>query len=160
MRQSCKSTSKSRKATYVHPHGQNIEAGNIVGLVMDKIKPQLAYMENKINLSGGRVDGMEGKVVLQVKEMLLNFKDEMILSVTEKVRAMIKEEGSVHRRASHMTTAPPIEVPSPATVIAGVDDANAITINNVLRNLSEYSTPPRSNRVSQVIISFIVFCAR
>ncbi|CAF2044413.1 unnamed protein product [Brassica napus] len=149
MRQSCKSTSKSRKATYVHPHGQNIEAGNIVGLVMDKIKPQLAYMENKINLSGGRVDGMEGKVVLQVKEMLLNFKDEMILSVTEKVRAMIKEEGSVHRRASHMTTAPPIEVPSPATVIAGVDDANAITINNVLRNLSEYSTPPRSNRVSQ-----------
>ncbi|KAG5415146.1 hypothetical protein IGI04_002713, partial [Brassica rapa subsp. trilocularis] len=68
---------------------------------------------------------------------------------TSKSRKATYEEGSVHRRASHMTTAPPIEVPSPATVIAGVDDANAITINNVLRNLSEYSTPPRSNRVSQ-----------
>ncbi|WZZ78916.1 hypothetical protein YC2023_099488 [Brassica napus] len=117
MRESCKSTCKSRKATYVHSHGQNIEPGNIVGLVMEKIKPQLAYMEDKINLSCARVDGMEGKVVVQVKDMFVKFKEEMIISVTEKVRAMFKDEGSVHRRPSHIPTAAPIEVPGPATRI-------------------------------------------
>nr|VDD54918.1 unnamed protein product [Brassica oleracea] len=143
MRESCKSTCKSRKATYVHSHGQNIEPGNIVGLVMEKIKPQLAYMEDKINLSCARVDGMEGKVVVQVKDMFVKFKEEMIISVTEKVRAMFKDEGSVHRRPSHIPTAAPIEVPGPATVIASVDDANAITIGN-----DENLTPSKKDPVA------------
>lgn len=150
MREAGKSTSKSRKATYVQGHVQHVEPGTVACIVLEKIKPQLENFEKKINVASSTVAGIEGKVVLRVEDMLLKFKSEMNICVKEMVAEICEQQVVPPPVRSEIPRAVPVHVPGPATVNTEVDDANAITIGNVLRNISEYSTPPRSTRMSQV----------
>ncbi|CAN7096281.1 unnamed protein product [Brassica rapa subsp. narinosa] len=125
---------------------------------MEKIKPQLQNLEQKFNLTSQTVEGIEAKVVLQAKDMFVKFKEEVIICVKEMFDALCKEHFVSPSVPSNVPTAAPTQVPGPAMDSAGVYDANAITIGNVLRNISEYSTPPRSPRMSQVIGFFILVC--
>ncbi|CAN6998026.1 unnamed protein product, partial [Brassica rapa subsp. trilocularis] len=115
-----------------------------------KIKPQLENFEKKINVASSTVAGIEGKVVLRVEDMLLKFKSEMNICVKEMVAEICEQQVVSPPVRTEIPRAVPVHVPGPATVNTEVDDANAITIGNVLRNISEYSTPPRSTRMSQV----------
>lgn len=114
-------------------------------------------MDKKINLACARVDGIEGKVGIQLKDMFVKFKEEMKICVKEMVGLLFMELVPAHCGTSRIPTAAPIEVPGSATVFASADDINANTIRNVVDNLSAYSTPPRSNRMSQVTILIAFF---
>ncbi|CAN7127029.1 unnamed protein product [Brassica rapa subsp. narinosa] len=116
---------------------------------MEKIKPQLHNLEQKFISTSQTVEGIEAKVVLQAKDMFVKFKEEVIICVKEMFDALCKEHFVSPSVPSNVPTAAPTQEPGPAMDSAGVYDANAITIGNVLRNISEYSTPPRSPRMSQ-----------
>ncbi|KAH0926306.1 hypothetical protein HID58_018562, partial [Brassica napus] len=138
LREAGKSTSKSRKATYIQGHVQHVEPGTVA-----------ENFEKKINVASSTVAGIEGKVVLRVEDMLLKFKSEMNICVKEMVAEICEQQVVPPPVRTEIPRAVPVHVPGPATVNTEVDDANAITIGNVLRNISEYSTPPRSTRMSQ-----------
>ncbi|KAJ0233882.1 hypothetical protein HA466_0278980 [Hirschfeldia incana] len=149
MRESRKSTSKPRSGKYVRSNGPNIQDSIVVDAVVEKLKPEFKNVDQKVGQATAAIDGLEGKVVLQVKDMFAKFKDEMILFVKDMVRSLFSERVSGPCEISRIRTNAPTEVPAGATNLAGEDAANANIIRNVISNLSEYSTPPRSNRISQ-----------
>lgn len=150
MRERCKTTSRSRKASYVEGNGEHDKVGDIAGFVIEKIKPQFQTIDEKLSLASRTVAGIEGKVVVQVNDMLAKFKEEIKIFVKELVALNCKDQVVSHPLSSPLPTAAPVQENGAVSVTAAVEDANAITIGNVLRNLSEYSTPPRSARMSQV----------
>ncbi|KAJ4905448.1 Uncharacterized protein Rs2_09106 [Raphanus sativus] len=149
MRQSCKSTTKSRKSTYGHGHLQHADAGNITSDVIEKIKPQFDNLEKKFKLACRMGDAIEGKVVVHVKQMLDTFKAEMMVSVKDMVATMCKENVDTPNVVCNQLLPTPVTLPFTSTGPADDVDINAETIANVLRNISDYSTPPRSTPISQ-----------
>ncbi|WZZ25815.1 hypothetical protein YC2023_009216 [Brassica napus] len=102
------------------------------------------------------MDEMEGRVVRQVESVLVKFKEDMINCVKDMVSALCKDYFGAHEVPQYVPTPVPNDVSGPKKHTTPVADLNAVTIRNVLRNLSEYSTPPRSTRMSQ-IISYTLF---
>lgn len=148
-------TTKARSGKYVRSNGPNFEHGIVVDAVMEKLKPAFKNVDQKVSQATAAVDGIEGRVVLQVHDMFAKFKDEMLLCVKDLVRSLISERDSGPCETFRNPTVGPTEVPGSATDIAGIAERNENIIKNVLSHLSEYSTPPRSNRMSQVNFFFI-----
>ena len=116
-------------------------------------------MESNQKDACSRMDEMEGRDVRQVESVLVKFKEDMINCVKDMVSALCKDYFGAHEVPQYVPTPVPNDVSGPKKHTTPVADLNAVTIRNVLRNLSEYSTPPRSTRMSQ-IISYTLFLVR
>ncbi|XP_009123716.1 uncharacterized protein LOC103848589 [Brassica rapa] len=150
MRQRSKLTSKGRKSSNVQSNCERIDPGNVAALVIEKITPQLAIMDKNINSACAMVDAIEGKVVVHVDDLFVKLKEEMIKCVKDMVSAMVKDVFEAQNGPSNIPSAAPPEAAALSTHSTPARDLNANTIENVLRNLSDYSTPPRSKHMTQV----------
>ncbi|KAG5378395.1 hypothetical protein IGI04_026237 [Brassica rapa subsp. trilocularis] len=150
MRQRSKLTSKGRKSSNVQSNSERFDPGNVASLVIEKITPQLAIMDKNINLACAMVDAIEGKVVVHVDDLFVKLKEEMIKCVKDMVSAMVKDVFEGQNGPSNIPSAAPPEAAALSTHSTPARDLNANTIENVLRNLSDYSTPPRSKHMTQV----------
>ncbi|CDY19598.1 BnaA05g20060D [Brassica napus] len=113
------------------------------------MKPRLDLLEKNQNGASSRLDEMEGRVVRQVESVLVKFKEDMINCVKDMVSGLCKDYFGAHVGPQYVS--PPVrnDISRTSNHTTPVDDLNEVTIRNVLRNLSEYSTPPRSTRMSQ-----------
>lgn len=102
---------------------------------MEKIKPQLDNINNRIDSACSAVSGIEEKVDVQVKETLQNFKEDMFIRVKEIVTELCMEKFSAHVRASDIGKANPVEGTIQPPVADAVEVAPAETIGNVLKHL-------------------------
>ena len=156
MRQRSKLTSKGRKSSNVQSNSERIDPGNVAALVIEKITPQLAIMDKNINSACAMVDAIEGKVVVHVDDLFVKLKEEMIKCVKDMVSAMVKDVFEGQNGPSNIPSAAPPEAAALSTHSTPARDLNANTIKNVLRNLSDYSTPPRSKHMTQVCNYFFI----
>ncbi|KAH0917889.1 hypothetical protein HID58_025549 [Brassica napus] len=121
MREVVKSTTKPKRAKKFQSNVQDSETSYIVQVVLEKIKAEVASMERNIKVATSGVEAIEQKVGVYVETLL-------------------------EKNHSNVSTK---EVSVPASHSSPVADVNAMTIQNVLRDISQYSTPPRSNRMSE-----------
>ncbi|XP_033138747.1 uncharacterized protein LOC103847747 [Brassica rapa] len=149
MREVVKSTTKPKRAKKFQSNAQDSETSYIVQVVLEKIKSEVASMERNIKVATSGVEAIEQKVGVYVETLLEKFKEEMLTFVTEKVSTLWKEHIGSLSGAGTIPTSPTKEVSVPATHSSPDADVNAMTIQNVLRDISQYSTPPRSNRMSE-----------
>ena len=157
MREVVKSTTKPKRAKKFQSNAQDSETSYIVQVVLEKIKSEVASMERNIKVATSGVEAIEQKVGVYVETLLEKFKEEMLTFVTEKVSTLWKEHIGSLSGAGTIPTSPTKEVSVPATHSSPDADVNAMTIQNVLRDISQYSTPPRSNRMSEVRIMCLYF---
>lgn len=153
LREASSVSSKSKKPKKPVLVPQSNDAGYIADLVIERLKPQLQNFDNRLQQFSTSGELIEGKVIGIVKCVLSNFKDEIGRSVEAMVPDLCKNYAEVRR------------VPSPTTVVTGngqaitahpdkpVVDGNANTINNIIQNISEYSTPPSSPQNIQVHVN-------
>ncbi|KAH0926488.1 hypothetical protein HID58_018744 [Brassica napus] len=127
----------------------DVEESYIVDLVLETIKPQIDIIECNITVASSRLDAIEGNVRVQVEALLGKFKEEMLSSVKDIVSALWKDHIAAHNAGGNSQPSSPTNVTVPACHTSHVADANAKTIQNVLRDISQYSTPPRSNHISE-----------
>ncbi|KAG5375664.1 hypothetical protein IGI04_040260 [Brassica rapa subsp. trilocularis] len=149
MRQSSKGSSKSKKANNLHNNVERIDPSYVAATVIEKMKPRLDLLEKNQNAASSTLVEMEGRVVRQVESVLVKFKEDMINSVKDMVSGLCKDYLAAHVGPQYVT--PPVrnDVSGTSNHTTPVADQNEVTIRNVLRNLSDYSTPPRSTRMSQ-----------
>lgn len=98
------------------------------------------------------VAAIDGKVVVQVDALFAKFKEEMLKCVKDMVSAMCKDFGGANNGTSNIHAAVPNEAAGQPSRTSPVEDVNGNTIQNILRNLSDYSTPPRVNHTPQVCL--------
>ncbi|KAG5378744.1 hypothetical protein IGI04_026586 [Brassica rapa subsp. trilocularis] len=127
MREVVKSTTKPKRAKKFQSNVQDSETSYIVQVVLEKIKAEVASMERNIKVATSGVEAIEQKVGFYSLERARRFFE-------------------WSRNHSNVSTK---EVSVPASHSSPVADVNAMTIQNVLRDISQYSTPPRSNRMSE-----------
>ncbi|KAL0715491.1 hypothetical protein Bca4012_064813 [Brassica carinata] len=144
LREASSVTSKSKKPKKPATIPQSNDAGYIADLVIERLKPQIQNLDNRIEQFSSRVELIETKVVGIVKCELSNFKDEIGRSVEAMVPVLCNNYVEFRR------------VPARTTFVTGngqaisahpdkpVLDDNANTIINIIQNISEYSTPPSS----------------
>ena len=151
MRQFCKGSSKSKKANNLQNNVERNDPSYVAATVIEKMKPRLDLLEKNQNVASSTLVEMEGRVVRQVESVLVKFKEDMINSVKDMVSGLCKDYLAAHVGPQYVT--PPVrnDVSGTSNHTTPVADQNEVTIRNVLRNLSDYSTPPRSTRMSQVI---------
>ena len=151
MRQFCKGSSKSKKANNLQNNVERNDPSYVAATVIEKMKPRLDLLEKNQNAASSTLVEMEGRVVRQVESVLVKFKEDMINSVKDMVSGLCKDYLAAHVAPQYVS--PPVrnDVSGTSNHTTPVADHNEVTIRNVLRNLSDYSTPPRSTRMSQVI---------
>ncbi|KAF8116346.1 hypothetical protein N665_0019s0026 [Sinapis alba] len=132
-----------------YSNGEAIEPGYIAGIVIEKIKPQFDLIESNLKMTSTRVATIEGNVDAQVESLFGKFKEQMIASVKELVCALCKEHLVVPNGTGSIPTSGPNVETVPPSQTNPVADSNALAIQNILRDISEYSTPPRSTRLSE-----------
>ncbi|WZY94294.1 hypothetical protein YC2023_066623 [Brassica napus] len=135
MREKVKSSAKCKRAKKVITTSAEAENSVIVDLVLEKIKPQIDVLESNIKIGSSRVDAIEGGVRKQVETLLDVCKDHL----------------AAHKGPGNYQPSSPTNVIVPGCHTSHVADANAKTIENVLRDISQYSTPPRSNRICESV---------
>ncbi|CAN6873802.1 unnamed protein product [Brassica oleracea var. botrytis] len=149
LREKVKSSAKCKRAKKVITTSSEAENSVIVDLVLDKIKPQIDVMDSNIKIGSSRVDAIEGSVRKQVEALLGKFKGELISSLKDIVSDVCKDHLAAHRGPGNNQPSSPTNVIVPGCHTSHVTDANAKTTENVLRDISQYSTPPRSNRICE-----------
>ncbi|CAN6851704.1 unnamed protein product [Brassica oleracea] len=149
LRLNLKSAGRCKRSKKVISPSSDVEASYIVDLVLETIKPQIDIMEYNIKVASSRLDAIEENVRVQVEALLGKFKEEMLSSVNYIVSALWKDHIAAHNARGNSQPSSPTNVTIPACHTSHVADANAKTIQNVLRDISQYSTPPRSNRISE-----------
>ncbi|KAL0897756.1 hypothetical protein Bca101_081717 [Brassica carinata] len=106
-------------------------------------------MDTNIRSACSTVAAIEGKVVVQVDALFAKFKEEMIKCVKDMVSATCQDFGGVHHGVSHIPTDVSNEAGGQPSRTTPAADVHRNTIQNVLSNISAYSTPPRVNHTSQ-----------
>ncbi|CAG7905993.1 unnamed protein product [Brassica rapa] len=127
------------------------DPGYIASLVIEKIKPEFQTMDGNILEACKRVDSIEGSLVGLVHSVLEKFRDEMLESVRFLVSELTKGDGAAPPTLAQQGTKTPATEngKEPDSIATPVRDANDVTIRNILGNISAYSTPPDSPRLSQ-----------
>ncbi|CAN7136816.1 unnamed protein product [Brassica rapa subsp. narinosa] len=151
MREKVKSSAKCKRAKKGITTSSEAENSVIVDLVLDKIKPQIDVLESNIKIGSSRVDAIEGGVRKQVETLLSKFKGEMLSSLKDIVSEVCKDHLAAHKGPGNYQPSSPTNLFVPGCHTSHVADANAKTIENVLRDISQYSTPPRSNRICESV---------
>ncbi|KAL0899002.1 hypothetical protein Bca101_082963 [Brassica carinata] len=149
MRQASTSKLKGRKAKKVLHYAQHPDPSNLADLVIEKLTPKLEFMDTNIRSACSTVAAIEGKVVVQVDALFAKFKEEMIKCVKDMVSATCQDFGGVHHGVSHIPTDVSNEAGGQTSRTTPAADVHRNTIQNVLSNISAYSTPPRVNHTSQ-----------
>ncbi|KAL0864187.1 hypothetical protein Bca101_043305 [Brassica carinata] len=138
---------KSKKPVVSPP--QN-DPGYIASLVIQNFKPEIQTMRGNIYEACQRVDSIEGSVPVLVHSVFEKLKEDLLDSVKKLVYELIKAEdvgpSSIAKNVSKTPTMVNINLPG-CTDGYGIDES-AQTIRNILGNLSAYSTPPSSPRLS------------
>ncbi|CAN7098832.1 unnamed protein product [Brassica rapa subsp. narinosa] len=151
MREKVKSSAKCKRPKKGITTSSEAENSVIVDLVLDKIKPQIDVLESNIKIGSSRVDAIEGGVRKQVETLLGKFKGEMLSSLKDIVSEVCKDHLAAHNGPGNDQPSSPTNLIVPGCHTSHVADANAKTIENVLRDISQYSTPPRSNRICESV---------
>ncbi|CAN7008986.1 unnamed protein product [Brassica rapa subsp. trilocularis] len=151
MREKVKSSAKCKRPKKGITTSSEAENSVIVDLVLDKIKPQIDVLESNIKIGSSRVDAIEGGVRKQVETLLGKFKGEMLSSLKDIVSEVCKDHLAAHKGPGNYQPSSPTNLIVPGCHTSHVADANAKTIENVLRDISQYSTPPRSNRICESV---------
>ncbi|KAG5396782.1 hypothetical protein IGI04_018596, partial [Brassica rapa subsp. trilocularis] len=151
MREKVKSSAKCKRAKKGITTSSEAENSVIVDLVLDKIKPQIDVLESNIKIGSSRVDAIEGGVRKQVETLLSKFKGEMLSSLKDIVSEVCKDHLAAHKGPGNYQPSSPTNLLVPGCHTSHVADANAKTIEKVLRDISQYSTPPRSNRICESV---------
>ncbi|KAG5400463.1 hypothetical protein IGI04_015070 [Brassica rapa subsp. trilocularis] len=127
------------------------DPGYIASLVIEKIKPEFQTMDGNILEACKRVDSIEGSLVGLVHSVLEKFRDEMLESVRFLVSELTKGDGAAPPTLAQQGTKTPATEngKEPDSIATPLRDANDVTIRNILGNISAYSTPPDSPRLSQ-----------
>lgn len=152
MRQASTSKLKGRKAKKVLHYAQHPDPSNLADLVIEKLTPKLEFMDTNIRSACSTVAAIEGKVVVQVDALFAKFKEEMIKCVKDMVSATCQDFGGVHHGVSHIPTDVSNEAGGQPSRTTPAADVHRNTIQNVLSNISAYSTPPRVNHTPQVCL--------
>ncbi|KAG5397792.1 hypothetical protein IGI04_019606, partial [Brassica rapa subsp. trilocularis] len=142
-------TGRCKRSKKVISPSSDVEASYIVDLVLETIKPLIDIMECNITVASSRLGAIEGNVRVQVEALLGKFKEEMLSFVKDIVSPLWKDHIAAHNAGGNSQPSSPTNVTVPACHTSHVADANAKTIQNVLRDISQYSTPPRSNRITE-----------
>lgn len=150
-------TSKVKKSKKLSLLTLSNDPGYIASLVIEKkIKPEFQSMDGNIMEACKRVDSIEGSVVELVQSVLAKLKEEMLETVRNLFTALTKEEDAGPSRIPKNVTNT-VDRENYSSRVNGrgsngclVKEANDQTIRNILGNLSSYSTPPDSPRLSQV----------
>ncbi|CAG7909098.1 unnamed protein product [Brassica rapa] len=151
MREKVKSSAKCKRPKKGITTSSEAENSVIVDLVLDKIKPQIDVLESNIKIGSSSVDAIEGGVRKQVETLLGKFKGEMLSSLKDIVSEVCKDHLAAHKGPGNYQPSSPTNLIVPGCHTSHVADANAKTIENVLRDISQYSTPPRSNRICESV---------
>lgn len=146
--------SKGKKSKKHSLATSSTDPSYIASVVIEKIKPELQTVDGNIVEACRRVDAIEGSMVGLVQSVLAKFKDEMLESVRYLVTDLTKEDCDGPLRITPTGTTATIRENGNRTQSKAcvVTQANDLTIRDVLRDISAYSTPPDSPRLSQDII--------
>ncbi|KAL0898724.1 hypothetical protein Bca101_082685 [Brassica carinata] len=108
-----------------------------------KTKPQTNTEPDKDNriaaITAAKQESFESSITASIQNLLNNFKEEVIRSVM-----------TIHNTGKHTNEPPPPNFHTPNKAqddggnVHSARDMNDLIIDNVMRNLSQYSTPPRS----------------
>ncbi|KAG2308382.1 hypothetical protein Bca52824_028130 [Brassica carinata] len=126
------------------------DPGYIASIVIQNVKPQLQTMEGNILRASTRLNSIEGSLLGLVKSVFAKFKEEMLESVRRLVAKFTKgDEAGPSRIPEKGNQTPSMDKGNMAgSNVSPVRDANAQSIRNIPGNLSAYSTPPASPRLS------------
>ncbi|XP_013668641.1 uncharacterized protein LOC106372932 [Brassica napus] len=151
MRETDNLTSKAKKSKKLPVLTPSNDPGYIASLVIEKMKPEFQTMDGNIMQACRRVDSIEGSLVGLVHSVFGKLKEEMLESVRHLITALTKEEGAAPATIPHNLTNTAVRQNGivPDSNSSPVIEANDQTIRNILGNLSSYSTPPNSPRLSQ-----------
>lgn len=157
MRETDNLTSKAKKSKKLPVLNTSNDPGYIASLVIEKMKPEFQTMDGNIMQACRRVDSIEGSLVGLVHSVFGKLKEEMLESVRHLVTALTKVEGAAPAMIEENLTNTAVRQNGivPDSNSSPVIEANDQTIRNILGNLSSYSTPPNSPRLSQV--NFILY---
>ncbi|KAL0759730.1 hypothetical protein Bca101_075880 [Brassica carinata] len=144
-------TSKAKKSKKLPVLTPLNDPGYIASLVIEKMKPEFQTMDGNIMQACRRVDSIEGSLVGLVHSVFGKLKEEMLESVRHLITVLTKEEGAAPATIPHNLTNTAVRQNGivPDSNSSPVIEANDQTIRNILGNLSSYSTPPNSPRLSQ-----------
>lgn len=152
MRTSETGSSKLKKPKKHHGFISANDPGYIASVVIEKIKPEFQTMEGNILEVCKRVDCIEGSVLGLVQSVFPKFKEEMLQSVKKLVAQLSKghEAGpsSIPEKETELGRRENTNREGSNAKIATID--NDQTINNILGELSAYSTPHGSPRISLI----------
>ncbi|KAF8107332.1 hypothetical protein N665_0123s0023 [Sinapis alba] len=159
LRDLAKPTTKTKKARTRSTKSVDTESGFVVSFVNEHIKPKLAVMETNLSQVSSRIDSIQLSVLGVVESLLEKFKEELMQTVTSIVHSSVREGQSdgnhvLLNNATPSSNCVPANVPRPSVA---QQDANEKSIRNVMKNISEYSTPPSSPRQSRAMETLFFF---
>nr|VDD38076.1 unnamed protein product [Brassica oleracea] len=124
---------------------------SIASFVIGKVQPQLDVMGNTIKQSSSTLASIEGTVITRVESVLKKFKAEC-LGAVESMVAVLCKDYTRHPNGSGVNAGGSQNAASASGIVRSpVEQANDNTINNVMQNISAYSTPPASPHNSHLI---------
>uniref|UniRef100_A0A0D3D9T1 Ubiquitin-like protease family profile domain-containing protein n=1 Tax=Brassica oleracea var. oleracea TaxID=109376 RepID=A0A0D3D9T1_BRAOL len=124
---------------------------SIASFVIGKVQPQLDVMGNTIKQSSSTLASIEGTVITRVESVLKKFKAEC-LGAVESMVAVLCKDYTRHPNGSGVNAGGSQNAASASGIVKSpVEQANDNTINNVMQNISAYSTPPASPHNSHLI---------
>ncbi|KAL0794669.1 hypothetical protein Bca101_066046 [Brassica carinata] len=143
-------SSKLKKPKKQPAFSMSNDPGYIASIVIQNVKPQLQTMEGNILRASTRLDSIEGSLLGLVESVFAKFKEEMLESVRCLVPEFTKgdEAGPSRIQEKGNQTACMDKGNMAGSNVSPVRDANAQSIRNILGNLSAYSTPLASPRLS------------
>lgn len=128
---------------------------SIASFVIGKVQPQLDVMGNTIKQSSSTLASIEGTVITRVESVLKKFKAEC-LGAVESMVAVLCKDYTRHPNGSGVNAGGSQNAASASGIVRSpVEQANDNTINNVMQNISAYSTPPASPHNSHVSEIFV-----
>ncbi|KAL0798540.1 hypothetical protein Bca101_053715 [Brassica carinata] len=146
MREIAKAGGKKKRKTKPQTNTEPDEDNRIAAIVLKMLKTefqrvdaQVAQAVYKAEQTAAKQESFESSITASIQNLLNNFKEEVIQSVM-----------TIHNTGKHTNEPPPsnFDTPNKAQDDGGnghsARDMNDVIIDNVMRNLSQYSTPQRN----------------
>lgn len=136
-----------------------MDEATLKSLVLSILKPEVERINGNVasalasmkKVSSSAI-GYQSSVVASVKAMLLSFRTEFLSSLGSDKRHPGVADKQPSRTCESNINESPVPNANPVDPSAA-HDANDVIIENVMENLSHYSTPPRSSNRHLVSIS-------
>ncbi|KAG2307233.1 hypothetical protein Bca52824_026981 [Brassica carinata] len=135
MREIAKAGGKKKRKTKPQTNTEPDKDNRIAAIVLKMLKTEFS----KTDQTAAKQESFESSITASIQNLLNNFKEEVIRSVM-----------TIHNTGKHTNEPPPPNFHTPNKAqddggnVHSARDMNDLIIDNVMRNLSQYSTPPRS----------------